>query len=129
MSHRIHQEITLAAPPARIYELLTDPDEFSRTSGGAPASIDPNAGGAFSLFGGMIHGVNVECAPGARLVQAWRVKSWEPGLYSLARFELRPEGDSTRLVFDHTGFPEDQADHLEKGWHANYWDPLAKRLG
>jgi hypothetical protein len=61
-------------------------------------------------------------------VQAWRVKSWEPGVYSIARFELRAEGAGTRLVLDHVGFPEGQAEHLGQGWHANYWEPLRKHL-
>ena len=38
--------------------------------------------------------------------EAWRAKTWPAGKYSLARFELRAEGDQTRLVFDHDGFAE-----------------------
>ena len=95
-------------------------------SAGAPTEIDARAGGAFSCFGGMILGRNVECVPGQRVVQAWRVKMWEPGAYSLVRFELRSEGSSTRVILDHAGFPDGQAEHLEKGWHANYWEPPGK---
>jgi activator of HSP90 ATPase len=76
----------------------------------------------------MILGRNVECAPNERLVQAWRVKTWDPGVYSIVRFELRPEGKSTRLLLDHTGFPTGQGEHLAQGWHANYWEPLRKAL-
>ncbi len=122
----IHHEIVLPAPPARLYRALTDAAEFSAMSGGAPASIDARDGGEFSCFGGMIHGRVVECVPGERLVQAWRVKAWSPGLYSIVRFELRPEGAGTRVVLEHGGYPDEQREHLDKGWHANYWEPLRK---
>ena len=128
MAERIRQELVFEAKPARIYEVLTSSSEFSKMSGGAPTEIDAKAGGAFSCFGGMILGRNVECSPGERLVQAWRVKTWEPGLYSIVRFELRPEGGTTRVVLEHTGFPDGQGEHLDKGWHANYWEPLKKHL-
>jgi len=45
------------------------------------------------------------------------------------RFELRPEGDKTRLVFDLDAFPEDQKERLAKGWQENYWEPIRKDLG
>ena len=122
--HAIHQEVSIAADPARVYQELTDADRFSARTGGAPTEIDPRPGGAFSCFGGMIEGRMLECAPGERVVQAWRVKTWEPGVYSIARFELVPEGGMTRIVFDHTGFPEDQGEHLAEGWQKNYWAPL-----
>jgi uncharacterized protein YndB with AHSA1/START domain len=128
MANAIHQEVVFETTPARVYELLTDAEQFSKMSGGAPAEIEPKAGGAFSCFGGMILGRNVECVPGERVVQAWRVKLWEPGAYSMVRFELRPEGTGTRVVLDHAGFPEGQAEHLDKGWYANYWEPLRKIL-
>jgi len=128
MSDRIHQEILVEAPPSRVYDVLTDSAQFSKMSGGAPAEIDPAAGGAFSCFGGMISGRNIECVPGERLVQAWRPKPWEAGVYSIVRFELRSEGKGTRVVLDHTGYPEGQGEHLDKGWHANYWEPLRKLL-
>jgi activator of HSP90 ATPase len=66
--------------------------------------------------------------PGERVVQAWRAGNWEPGVYSLARFELAADGAGTRLVFDHTGFPGGDAAHLEAGWEANYWKPLRESL-
>lgn len=128
MADQIHQELVFDSAPARIYEALTDASQFSKLCGGAPTEIEPVAGGAFSCFGGMILGRNIECAPGERLVQAWRVKTWAPGVYSIVRFELRPEGSSTRVLLDHAGFPPGQGEHLAQGWHANYWEPLRKAL-
>ncbi len=76
----------------------------------------------------MIHGRNLELAPGERVVQAWRVKMWPAGEYSMVRFELHAEGKGTRVTMDHWGFPEDQGEHLGAGWHQNYWEPLRKHL-
>jgi activator of HSP90 ATPase len=128
MTDHIHQELVFVSARARIYEALTDAALFSMLCGGAPREFVAAAGGAFSCFGGMILGRNSECAPGERLVQAWRVKTWDPGVYSIVRFELRPEGKSTRVLLDHAGFPEGQGEHLAKGWHANYWEPMRKAL-
>ncbi len=112
MSQSIHQEIVLAASPARVYAALTDAAEFARATG-APAEIGASEGSAFSNFGGMIHGRSVELVPSTRVVQAWRVKAWEAGLYSTVRFELGRRGRRhaqrqprpRRLPREHAGAP------------------------
>ena len=53
----------------------------------------------------MVSGRNVELIPNQRIVQAWRAKPWENGVYSIAKFELRQEGFETRVIFDQAGFP------------------------
>jgi uncharacterized protein YndB with AHSA1/START domain len=128
MSQPIRQEVTISASPERVYAALTDPKEFSQLAGGAPTEISAESGGSFSCFGGMIEGRNIELVPNQRIVQAWRVRNWAPGQYSIARFELEGEGSGTRLVFEHSGFPDAEREHLESGWHANYWEPLKKHL-
>jgi uncharacterized protein YndB with AHSA1/START domain len=125
MASTIHQEITLKAKPDRVFAALTDAEQFGKVSG-APAEISPKAGASFSIFGGMIHGRNIEVVPGGRLVQAWRVKGWPEGVYSLVRFDLRGENGGTRVVLDHTGYPEGADEHLAPGWKTNYWEPLEK---
>ena len=73
----------------------------------------------------MITGQTIEAIPGTRLVQAWRVGNWDPGIYSIVKFEFEALSDSeTNLIFDHTGFPDEHRDHLDKGWHDRYWQPL-----
>jgi len=86
------------------------------------------AGSAFMLFGGHIAGRQIELVSNERIVQAWRVVTWSPGVYSIARFELKEQGSSTKLVFEHVGFPEGQGQHLAEGWKVNYWEPLEKYL-
>jgi uncharacterized protein YndB with AHSA1/START domain len=128
MTTAIHQEIDFAAPPRKVYEALTDARQFSAFTGGAKAEIAASEGGPFSCFGGMISGRNIEMIPGQRLVQAWRAGNWPAGVYSIARFEMSGGGGATKLVFDHSGFPEEGRAHLEAGWSKMYWEPLAKYL-
>jgi len=135
----IHQEPLIAASRQRVYEALTDAASFGRLTqfsaaikGMAlphdPAQMAPQAGGAFALFGGYITGRFIELVANALIVQAWRVGNWNPGVYSIARFQLDEQGPDTRIVFDHTGFPVGAAGHLAEGWQQNYWDPLRKLL-
>jgi len=126
-STSLRQEIELPATPQRVYDVLLDAKQFGVVTG-MKAEIDPQVGGAFKTFGGLIEGRNVELAPGQRIVQAWREASWEPGFYSLVHFELTAQGASTKLVLDHTGFHEGDFVHLDPGWHERYWEPLKKYL-
>jgi len=123
----IHQEVTFSAAPARVYQALVDSKQFAELTG-APATWDGAEGAAFTAFGGHITGRHVELVPDQRVVQAWRAKTWPAGVFSIVRFELRADGKGTKLVFDHEGFPNDEKDNLSKGWHAMYWEKIAKHV-
>lgn len=135
----IHQEAAFNARPERIYSALTDAAIFQKVEAFSdaahsldiaahPARISRDPGGPFSLFGDYVTGRHVELIANQRIIQAWRSASWGPGIYSIARFELAPAGSGTKLIFDHTGFPAGEAEHLAQGWYANYWEPLRKFL-
>ena len=136
----IHHERVFKASRKRVYEALTDASQFSKivqlsaamksgmAPGAKPAEISREAGGAFSLFGGYVTGRQIELVPNERIVQAWRAGSWDPGIYSIAKFELVEQGSGTKIVFDHTGFPKGDAETLATGWKAHYWESLAKFL-
>jgi len=123
----IHFDVDFNAPPSRIYEILLDAKLFAAFSKDT-AEIQPQAGAPFKLYGGRIEGRNVELIPSQRIVQAWRPSSWPSGVYSIVRFELTPHGSGTRIVFDHTGFTEDNWEHFRTGWPGNYWEPLRQYL-
>jgi activator of HSP90 ATPase len=131
----IHQEIVFNATRKRVYNALTEAKEFTKVTtfssvkNAPPAQIAHDLGGTFSLFGGHIIGRHLELLRDQRIVQAWRVVDWTPGLYSIARFELADRAGKTALIFDHTGFPAGQGEHLAQGWHANYWEPIKNYLG
>ena len=83
---------------------------------------------AFTLFGGRATGRTVELLPNQRIVQAWRVEAWPPGVYSLVRFELTANRPGTRIVLDHTGFPSEDRETLNGNWPRMYLHPLRRYL-
>jgi len=123
----LHQEVSFNATAARIYEIFLDSKQFAAMTK-LSADIGPDAGSAFSMFGGVIVGRNIELIPAQRIVQAWRPKYWDPGVYSMVKFELVADGAKTKIVLDHTGFPEGTYKGLYSGWPERYWDPLTKYL-
>ena len=139
-SESIHQEVVFTASRKRVYEALTDAKQFEHVvqlsdamktrmpPAAPPSQISPEVGAAFSTFGGLIVGRQIELVPNERIVQAWRPAYWKPGVYSIVKFELADSGSGTKLVLDHKGFPEGDAQSLLKGWNENYWEPLEKFL-
>ena len=123
----LHQENTYKVAPQRIYNILLDSRQFTLFSG-SPAEIDSKAGGAFSMFGGLIVGRNVELIASQRIVQAWRPTHWESGIYSIVKFDLKPRESDTVVVLDHSSFPIGDFDHFTEGWNSHYWEPLKKYL-
>jgi len=136
----IHQEVKFKASPERLYTALTDAKDFHKmvllsdavkngmVKDPKPAQISAVAGSEFAVFGGYITGRQIELIANVRINQAWRTGTWHPGIYSIARFALVPQGTGTLLTFDHTGFPKGEAEHLAQGWQINYWQPLATLL-
>lgn len=129
----IHQQTIFKVSPQRVYETLLSSKQFSDCTKksfdnftATSATIDATVGGAFSVFDGHIIGRIVELVPNQRIVEAWRVVDWPAGVYSIARFEFKPQGSGTKLIFDHVGFPEGLKEHLAAGWQEHYWDALSK---
>jgi len=128
MTNAIQQSAVFKAKAKRLYDILLDSKEFAAFTGGKEARIDPAAGGAFSMFDGMISGRNVDLVPAKRIVQAWRVGNWDEGVYSIVRFDIADEGTGARLTVTHVGFPEEHRPHLTSGWQARYFEPMAAYL-
>jgi activator of HSP90 ATPase len=130
----IRQETTFSVAPERIYELLTDSTQFAAATE-KPAKIGIDGGSAFSIFGGYIHGRQIELVPDQRVVQAWRGSDWDPGVYSLVRFTLTREGSGTKLTVDQDAYPDGKSpmypswqEHLSANWPVFYFEPFAKYL-
>jgi len=135
----IHQTVKFTASPERVYDALTQADQFDKVFrlgkaaatmklGSKPTEISADVGGAFTLFGGYIVGCHLYLVRPTRIVQVWREVSWDDGQFSLASFRLAAERGGTTLSFDHTGFPQGAGPHLSIGWYGDYWDPLRKYL-
>jgi activator of HSP90 ATPase len=121
----VHHEVNFDAKPGDVYEMLMDSRRHAAFSG-APAKISRKEGGWFACYDGSIEGRNVELVDGVRIVQAWRISDWDEGVYSIVRFELEKTKSGTKLVFDHSGIPEDARDGIDRGWKDHYWEPMKK---
>jgi activator of HSP90 ATPase len=123
----IHHEVTFNAAPERIYELLTNGAKFGEVTG-RPGKGGGAPGALFTLFDGWLEGRQVELVPNELVAQAWRFRDWEPGIYSMVRFKLIPEGAGTKLVLDQEGVPAAFHEHVRTNWDGFYFAPLRKHF-
>ncbi len=123
----IHQEIMFGVEPERLFNVLTNADEFAKATG-APASIEAQANGEFVGFGGKVTGQFVELIPDERIVQRWRAEMWAPDVYSTVTMALSKNSAGTKLTLDHSGYPDEMEPHLDAGWGKMYWGPLKAYL-
>jgi uncharacterized protein YndB with AHSA1/START domain len=128
----VARELTIDASPETVWEFLVDPDKATRWMG-ETASFELRPGGVYRV--GVIPGHTalgefVEVDPPHRLVFSW---GWEPGAdgsnpvppgSSTIEIELVPDGDGTRLRFEHRGLPTPESAES----HAHGWDHYLERL-
>ena len=123
MPKKIEQKVTFPVPPHDVYEALMDSKKHAAFTS-SPARISRKTGGTFSAYDGYIEGTHVELVPDSLIVQKWRGSDWPKNHYSLARFELRPKGKGTELLFTQEDVPEDQFASIRQGWYDHYWEPM-----
>ncbi len=128
----VERELTIAASPETIWQLLVDPDKATRWMRQA-ASFDARPGGLYRIEvipGHTARGEFVELDPPHRLVYTW---GWEPGEdgpnpvpegSTTVEIELVPDGDGTILRFTHRDLPGAAAAES----HAHGWDHYLERL-
>ncbi len=120
----IKQTVTFDARPSVVFEALMNSRKHSEFTG-APAKIGAAAGQPFSAYGGYITGFNLDITKNKSIVQAWRVKGWPKGVWSVASFTLvAAKGGKTKLSFSHTGVPANEVKGITAGWKSSYWAPL-----
>lgn len=121
MCKTIKQRVKFKAPPAVVYELLSDSAMHTAVTG-RKAIISPEVGGAFSVGGNDVTGINVDLVPGRRIVQAWRHRKFPEGIFSMAAVTLTPTRDGgTELILTHRGVPKDLIPETERAWREQYW--------
>ena len=120
----------LKAPPAKVFDALTDPQKVAVWFGrGAPEEkeieIEPRVGGRYhfgfpSMQGGGdrndVMGVFKEVSPPSKLVFSWHWKS-TPERESQVTVDLAPDGEGTLLTLTHEHFYDEAArDNHQMGW-------------
>ncbi|HEY1097295.1 MAG TPA: SRPBCC domain-containing protein [Myxococcota bacterium] len=118
-----------AAPRARVYAALTDPQQHSRLVG-SEATGDAVVGGAFTGGGGYMFGTYDVVDVDTRFVQTWSTTEWPKGhAPSQLEIVLEDAPGGTELVMTHSGLPPAQAEQIRQGWIDFYWTPLRAALG
>lgn len=106
MCKTIKQKVKFQASPRFIYDLLIDSRKYK-------------VGGKFKA--GAASGINVDLAPGKRIVQAWRDSKFPVGIFSMAAFTLKPTArGGTELVLTHRGVPKELIPETEAGWRKQW---------
>jgi uncharacterized protein YndB with AHSA1/START domain len=125
----VERELFIDAPPAVVYELLTDEARFIEWM--APvASLDPTPGGELTWThhnGDRVSGTFVDLVPGRRVVFTFgwdRLDIDVPPGSTTVTIDLRPHGGGTRLHLIHSGLAGPMADAHNGGW-TNYLARLA----
>ena len=127
-------EKVLNAPPARVWQALTDPQQMHDWYFDIP-DFRAEPGFEFEFTAGSEekqyrHVCKVtEADPNRTLAYSWRYADY-PG-DSEVRFELIPEGQQTRLRLTHQGihtFPKDSADFAPESFSAGWNYIIGKSL-
>lgn len=136
MHDTIRRELHLPQPPAQVWRAVATREALADWM--YPNDFEPRVGHAFTFqvpgnpkvgFEGLTVRCEVlECEPPRRLVFSWKVGG--PVANTRVSFHLEPDGEGTRLVFEHSGFDLAQPG-AEQAFHgAQYgWARMLARLG
>ncbi len=126
----VRRETHIAAPPAAVFALLTDPEKLLRGMG-TEAELEPQPGGLYlvNVTGARFaRGAFREVVPVHRLAYSfgWDGSEEVPPGSSLVEIDLIEQPDGTLLRLTHTGLPTTgQCDGHAEGW-AHYLKRLAE---
>ncbi len=113
MTKTIQRELLIPQPRERVWRALTESATLAQWM--FPNDIVPRVGHHFTFqvppnpkmkFNGMVVNSEVlECEPPSRLAFSWSAGGLEGTRVS---FRLEPDGDGTRVFFEHSGFDVSQ---------------------
>lgn len=123
----IRHSIILKATPLQIFNTFMDSKKHSQFTK-AESNISKENGGEFSIFDGMVTGINKEIIPGQRIVQSWKGVNWPTKDFTQVIFDFKKVRSGTFLQLTHKNVPYYQYGAIKKGWRKYYFVPLKKKL-
>lgn len=121
----IRQDYTIHAPVSAVYKALTD-GPAAEAWGAAPATVDAREGGAFSYWGGDIHGTYTKLVENQLIEQDWYGHD-NPDWKYTARFELEGDDAETTVHLSFAGNVLDEQKDIGD-WRDYYFEPIKKLL-
>ena len=125
-------ETTFKSSIEKIWDAWTNPAQITNWFGSDPkgkvlkAELDVRPGGNFEitfqdsdLTEHTCSGIYDEVRPLSKLTFSWQWKS-EPGVESFIILLLIPEGENTRMQFEHTNLVSGSKHDYEKGWQNTF---------
>jgi uncharacterized protein YndB with AHSA1/START domain len=113
MTKNIQRELVIQQPPEQVWRALTESATLAEWM--FPNDIEPRVGHHFTFqvppnpkvnFDGMVVRCEVlECEPPSRLAFSWSAGGLGDTQVS---FRLEPDGEGTRVLFEHSGFDVSQ---------------------
>ena len=117
----LKQSYTINAPVSKVWQALIDIGDIEEWGAG-PAVMDDKVGTHFKLWGGDIHGQNLEVVPEKQLKQEWYGGEWPQPSHVTFHLSKVPEG--TKLELIHENIPDEAYIDIANGWKQYYIGPL-----
>lgn len=113
------------APPAKVFEALTDSGIIAAWGGGL-AVVEGKTGGKFELFDGWVKGEVLVYKPEKELSYTWKASEWDKKAEaSVVTYKLREHPAGTEIILNHTNLPsQEEADKHKEGWIDYVFDPM-----
>ena len=135
MTHTIRKEMPLPQPRQEVWQAIANSTALAEWM--YPNDFEPRVGHQFTFrvppnpkvgFDGLVVRCEVlECEPPSRLLFSWSVGG--PVVDTRVSFRLEPDGDGTRLFFEHAGFDLSQAGGEQAFKGAQYgWAKMLEQL-
>jgi uncharacterized protein YndB with AHSA1/START domain len=135
MTKAIHKEILIPRPREAVWQAITDQATLAQWM--FPNDFEPRVGHRFNFhvppnpkvkFEGLVVRCEVlECTPPAQLVFSWSAGG--PVENTQVSFRLEPDGQGTRVFFEHSGFDISQAFGEQSARGADFgWASMFKKL-
>ncbi|OGM02381.1 hypothetical protein A2115_02865 [Candidatus Woesebacteria bacterium GWA1_41_8] len=121
----IRKRYLIKAPVVKVWQALINPNVIEKWGGG-PAKMSEKTGEEFSLWGGEVHGKNIEVVVNKKLVQEWSSGNWPSP--SIATFVLTEKNGSTVLKLLHNKIPDGEAPDIDDVWDLYYLGEIKRLL-
>lgn len=116
----VKKKYSIDASSEKVFQALTEEAAIASWSGD-DATMNLEAGGKFSLWGGSIHGENLKISK-AQIIQHWKEEKWTD--FSKVTFNIEDKGDKSEVELIHENIPENSIKSINNGWDEYYMLPL-----